>query len=73
MQIADAFIMTVGGLDETGNRSAVVELTSLNPFTNPIQPCYEDLNLFPRAVADAAGGPIGKFTFKFKSLEMVGR
>ena len=52
--------MTVGGLDESGNRSAVVELTTLNPFTNPIQPCYEDLNLFPRPVSYAAGGPIGK-------------
>ena len=55
--------MTVGGVDENGNRSAVVELTTLNPIANPIQPCYEELNLFPRPVSDAAGGPIGKFKF----------
>ena len=58
--------MTVGGVDESGNRSAVVELTTLNPFTNPIQPCYENLNPFPRPVSDAAGGPIGKLKLKFK-------
>ena len=54
--------MTVGGLEDSGNgsvASAAVELTTLNPKTNDVPDCYEDLTDIPRGIAFGAGGPIG--------------
>ena len=55
--------MTVGGLEDSGNgsvASTAVELTTLNPKTNDVPECYEDLTDIPRGIAFGAGGPIGK-------------
>jgi hypothetical protein len=49
----------VGGYTSSSGYSSVVEVVSLDPETNPVPNCLEELNSFPTTVYEAAGAVLG--------------
>jgi hypothetical protein len=52
------FLLVVGGVADSG-ASSVVEVVSLDPETNPVPNCLEELNSFPTILSQGAGAVLG--------------